>query len=156
MARRNSPKRWLVCLVVLAAAGASLLVVRVVPSGRGAAEPSPRHPLVGTWTPVRSRSPAAILDIRADGTASRTDFQNASGANPVTVRMRWRAEGDTFIFEMKARGALGKLKQLVGPPCEERIPILSITEDEIAFAGQNRPVVYRRYEGPLTKHLNRK
>ena len=156
MSRANLHKICVVCVVLLAAVAVSCLVVWLVPSGPNRVRPSARHPLVGTWTPARSRSPAAILNIRADGTAARTDFQNASGANPVTVTMRWRVEGDTFVFEMDARSVLGKLQQLVGPPCEEHIAILSISEDEITFGDPKSPVVYRRYEGPLTKHLNRK
>ena len=70
--------------------------------------------------------------------------------------MRWRVEGATFVFEQDAGSVLGKLQQLVGPPCEEYVPILSITEDELQFGDPKSPTVYRRYEGHLTKHLNRK
>ena len=157
MSRRNLPKICLVCVVLLAAVAVCCLVVWLVPSRPNRARPSARHPLVGTWTPAGSGPPTTILDIRADGTASRTDFQNASGANPVTFTMRWRVEGDTFVFEMDARSVLGKLQQLAGGgPPGERIPILSISEDELKFGDPKSPIVYRRYEGHLTRSLNRK
>ena len=157
MSRPNLPKICLVCVVLLAAVTVGCLVVWLVPSRPNRARPPARHPLVGTWTRARSGPPTAILDIRADGTASRTDFQNASGANPVTVTMRWRVEGDTFVFQMDARSVLGKLQQLAGGrTSEEHIPILSISDDEIKFGDPKSPVVYRRYEGHLTRSLNRK
>ena len=156
MSRPNLPKICLVCVVLLAAVTVGCLVVWLVPSRPNRARPPARHPLVGTWTRARSGPPTAILDIRADGTASRTDFQNASGANPVTFTMRWRVEGDTFIFEIDARSVLGKLQQLAGGgPPGERIPILSVSEDEIKFGDPKSPTVFQRYEGHLTKHLNR-
>ena len=157
MSRPNLHKSCLVCVVLFTAVAVSCLVVSLVPSPPNRARPSARHPLVGTWTPARSGPPTTVLDIRADGAASRTDFQNASGANPDTFTIRWRVEGDAFVFREDARGMLGKVEQLAGGgPREERIPILSISDDELKFGDPKSPIVYRRYEGHLTKHLNRK
>jgi hypothetical protein len=86
-----------------------------------------------------------VLTFESDGRLTSVDLSDQSGIVLQDRVATWHVDGQMVVFRKHRPGIASLLDAIpgVGPP-EERIPILSVSDDELLVGNPATPMTYKR------------